>query len=182
MTSSLISRLDAAIGDGIEATVQLKHRARLRRLGRGHTLEPNGDGLWAAGDPPPRPGCALQVLIDGAEALPEVARAIEGARRSVHMTGWHVAPYFELVRGERPDPFRLGWNELTGEQLDAPGMPGAAGARTVQVVRTISDGMYDRVPHGDFRILESYVRALRGAQRLIYLENQFLWAPEIVSI
>ena len=102
MTSSLISRLDAAIGDGIEATVQLKHRARLRRLGRGHTLEPNGDGLWAAGDPPPRPGCALQVLIDGAEALPEVARAIEGARRSVHITGWHVAPYFELVRGERP--------------------------------------------------------------------------------
>jgi phosphatidylserine/phosphatidylglycerophosphate/cardiolipin synthase-like enzyme len=42
--------------------------------------------------------------------------------------------------------------------------------------------MYDAVPKGDFRILESYVRALRSAQRLIYLENQFLWSPEIVEI
>ena len=33
-----------------------------------------------------------------------------------------------------------------------------------------------------FRILESYVRAIRGAQRFIYLENQFLWAPEIVRL
>ena len=33
-----------------------------------------------------------------------------------------------------------------------------------------------------FRLLESYVRALRGAQRYIYLENQFLWAPEIVGL
>jgi hypothetical protein len=32
--------------------------------------------------------------------------------------------------------------------------------------------MYDSLPHGVFRILESYVRALRGAQRLVYLENQ----------
>jgi phosphatidylserine/phosphatidylglycerophosphate/cardiolipin synthase-like enzyme len=52
----------------------------------------------------------------------------------------------------------------------------------VQVIRTVAEGMYDRVPHGDFRILESYVRALRSAQQLIYLENQFLWAPEIVEI
>jgi phosphatidylserine/phosphatidylglycerophosphate/cardiolipin synthase-like enzyme len=35
---------------------------------------------------------------------------------------------------------------------------------------------------GDFRILESYVRALRSAERLIYLENQFLWSPEIGAI
>jgi hypothetical protein len=33
-----------------------------------------------------------------------------------------------------------------------------------------------RLPH------PSYVRALRSAQRLIYLENQFLWAPEIAEI
>ncbi|HZE06736.1 MAG TPA: phospholipase D-like domain-containing protein, partial [Solirubrobacteraceae bacterium] len=32
------------------------------------------------------------------------------------------------------------------------------------------------------RILEAYVRALRSAQRLIYLENQFLWSPEIVAV
>jgi phosphatidylserine/phosphatidylglycerophosphate/cardiolipin synthase-like enzyme len=52
----------------------------------------------------------------------------------------------------------------------------------VQVVRTVSDGMYDRLPHGDFRILESYVRAIANAEHYIYLENQFLWAPEIASL
>jgi phosphatidylserine/phosphatidylglycerophosphate/cardiolipin synthase-like enzyme len=52
----------------------------------------------------------------------------------------------------------------------------------VQVVRTVAEDMHDEVPGGDFRILESYVRALRGARRFIYLENQFLWAPEIVDL
>jgi phosphatidylserine/phosphatidylglycerophosphate/cardiolipin synthase-like enzyme len=42
--------------------------------------------------------------------------------------------------------------------------------------------MYEAVPRGDFRILESYVRAIRRAERLIYLENQFLWAPEIADL
>jgi phosphatidylserine/phosphatidylglycerophosphate/cardiolipin synthase-like enzyme len=42
--------------------------------------------------------------------------------------------------------------------------------------------MYNALPDGDFRVLESYVRALRSARNFIYLENQFLWAPEIVSI
>ncbi len=42
--------------------------------------------------------------------------------------------------------------------------------------------MYKAVPRGEFRILESYERALRSAQRFIYLENQFLWAPEIVRL
>ena len=52
----------------------------------------------------------------------------------------------------------------------------------MQVVRTVAEDMYDDFPRGDFRILESYMRALRGAQRLIYLENQFLWSPEIVAV
>ena len=52
------------------------------------------------------------------------------------------------------------------ERSNAP--PGARvrpATHTVQVVRTVAEGMYDRVPHGDFRILESYVRALRSARR-----------------
>ena len=38
------------------------------------------------------------------------------------------------------------------------------------------------LPRGEFSILETYVRALRSAEKLIYLENQFLWSPEIVHI
>lgn len=294
-----LTSVDAAIGDGIERAVMLKHR---RCLARHHALEAldPGPGWWAAGDPPPRAGCSLDVLIDGEQAFTEVAEAIRAAKRSVWVTGWHISPHFELERGtdawsvgrllaeaaERldvrvlvwagapiplfhptrkevreavasltrttrircePDPrehplhchhektlvidgelafvggidmtdlagdrydssdhparrrlgwhdvatrlrgpavadvashFALRWHELTGETLDVPAPPDGTGAHTVQVVRTICERMYRDVPDGDFRILESYVRAIRGAERFIYLENQFLWAPEITS-
>jgi phosphatidylserine/phosphatidylglycerophosphate/cardiolipin synthase-like enzyme len=301
MAMPLISRADAAVGDAIEAAVRARHRRRLRRLGWERALEPPDDGIWAVGDPPPRPGCELDVLIDGAQALPAIAEALRGARRFVHLTGWHVAPHFELVRDEppvvlgallaelaeridvrvlvwagapvpafhptrsevreairtltrhtrircEPDPRehpvhchhekticidgelafvggidltdqagdrfdssahaarrRLGWHDVgarlsgpavsdvhdhfaarwhavTGEQIERPGPPPPAGGTTVQVVRTVAEDMYDQLPQGDFRILESYMRALRGTQRLIYLENQFLWSPEIVAV
>ncbi len=301
MTGTLTTRADSVIGASVESAVKLKHRRRLHKLGWQRALEPPEDGLWSAGEPAPRPGCSLEVLIDGAQALPEIAAAIEQARHSVHITGWHVEPHFELVRGpaptvlgqllaeaaERvdvrmlvwagapvkvfhpsrgevreglenltrgtkircePDPrehpfhchhektvivdgeiafvggidmtdsagdrfdtsahearrrlgwhdvgtklhgpivadvgahFAMRWRELTGERLDLPPTPGPSGEHTVQFVRTVAEGMYDSVPQGDFRILESYTRALRSAQRLVYLENQFLWAPEIVDI
>ncbi len=71
--------------------------------------------------------------------------------------------------------FALRWEELTGEALAVGPPPPRAGDQTVQVVRTVADGMYTRLPNGEFSVLESYVRALRSAERLIYLENQFLW-------
>ena len=49
-------------------------------------------------------------------------------------------------------------------------------------MRTIPEKIYDAVPRGEFRILESYVRALRSARKLVYLESQFLWSPELVAI
>jgi phosphatidylserine/phosphatidylglycerophosphate/cardiolipin synthase-like enzyme len=52
---------------------------------------------------------------------------------------------------------------------------------TVQVVRTVSEDMYDAVPRGDFRIMEAYLRAIEAAEDYIYLESQFLWSPEIVD-
>ncbi|MBV8711124.1 MAG: phosphatidylserine/phosphatidylglycerophosphate/cardiolipin synthase family protein [Solirubrobacterales bacterium] len=297
----LLSHLDRLVGDGVEATVRAKHGRRLRRLGWTHALDPPDDGPWATGDPPPRPGCSLDVLIDGADAFHAIAEAIEGAQDHVHLTGWHVAPHFELVRGEHgraigqlladaaervdvrvlvwagapvrafhptrrevrdavekltrgtrircePDPrehpfhchhektvivdgevafvdgiditdyggdrydtrdhparrrlgwhdvgtrirgpavrdvhdhFALRWRELTHEQLERPPAPPPVGEHTVQVVRTIAEDMYEAVPAGEFRILESYIRAIRSARRFVYLENQFLWAPEIVDL
>ena len=40
------------------------------------------------------------MLIDGAEAMAVIAEAIASAQDFVHITGWHVAAAFELVRGE----------------------------------------------------------------------------------
>jgi phosphatidylserine/phosphatidylglycerophosphate/cardiolipin synthase-like enzyme len=295
-----LASIDGLLGRAVELTVQGHHRRRLRRLGHGHAVDPGGRGPWAAGDPPPRPGNQLDVLVDGARALPAIAEAIADARSHVHITGWHLAAHLELVRGERPvvlgallaelaqrvdvrvmvwagapvpafhptrkevaadvrrlvrgtrircepDPrehpfhchhektvvvddavafvggidmtdlagdrfdvsghparrrlgwhdvgtrlrgpavadvaghFAMRWREVTGERLAVPEPPAAAGPSTVQVVRTVSEDMYDSVPKGDFRILESYLGALRSARELVYLENQFLWAPEIVD-
>ena len=49
-------------------------------------------------------------------------------------------------------------------------------------MRTVPENIYRGLPRGEFSILESYVRALRSAQRFVYLESQFLWSPELVAI
>ena len=74
------------------------------------------------------------------------------------------------------------WEAVTGDALPAPRRPRRAGDTEVQVVRTVPERVYDSVRGGDFRILESYTRALSSAERLIYLENQFLWSSEIAAI
>jgi phosphatidylserine/phosphatidylglycerophosphate/cardiolipin synthase-like enzyme len=100
---------DLLIGRAIELSLQAHHRYRLWRLGRLDALEPPDDGSpWCREAPPPRDGCAIDVLIDGEEALAAIAEAIRDARRSVRMAGWHTAPHFALDRGEPPsDGFRI---------------------------------------------------------------------------
>ena len=287
-------------GDCVTGQITAHHRRRLRKLGWGHALDAPPGG-WAGTTPPPRPGNAVDVLIDGAHALPAIATALREARSHVHMTGWHFTPGFALERdgdhvilrnllaelaervdvrllvwagaplplfrpdrrdvrrmrdqlvngtkiqcaldarerpmhchhektivvddriafvggidlttesGDRFDarhhPARVGvgwhdvcariegpvvadvahhftmrWNEVTGEELPRATPPPAAGAVEAQIVRTVPERIYDAMPRGDFGILESYVRALRGAERLVYVENQFLWSPEIAAI
>jgi phosphatidylserine/phosphatidylglycerophosphate/cardiolipin synthase-like enzyme len=305
MPPPVVARVDALIGDAIEGALKRHHRRRLQRLGHREVLQPSPSaGLWASGDPPPRPGCRVEVLVDGATEFPRIVEALRGARSHIHITGWHVSAHFELIRGEQPvvlgpllaelaeripvrvmvwagapvplfhptrkevaaeverlvrdtaiqcqpDPrehpvhchhektividdeiafvggidltdldgdrfdtsdhdarrrlgwhdvgtriegpavadvaehFTMRWRELTGETLPPPVVPApidGPGASTVQVIRTVAEDMYDSVPRGDFRILETYLRAIRSAQRLVYLENQFLWSPEIVEL
>ena len=52
----------------------------------------------------------------------------------------------------------------------------------MQFVRTVPEHVYRDVPSGSFGILESYVRAIRSARELIYLESQYLWSPEIAQL
>ena len=302
MLPRALSHADRVAGVLVEGAMGAHHRRRLRNLGHAASYDPPDDGrLWAAGDPPPRGGNALEVLVDGARALPEIERAVRSARRHVHIAGWSVTPHFaltrdeppvllrelladaaervavrvlmwagapphtfapdrgtardardELTRGTRvraacdarsralhchheklvivddevafvggidltllggdrwdtdthPARGRLGWHdassrlrgpavadvaahfasrwsEVTGERLAAPAAPSPAGDVDVQVVRTVPERQYDFVRGGDFRILEAYVRGLRAAERLVYLESQFLWAPEVVDL
>ena len=300
----VINSADAMLGESVAKGVASHHRRRLQRVGWGRALDPP-EGLWAEGDPPQRSGCSIEILVDGEEALPRIAKEIAKAQSHVWLAGWQFAPSFalrrdgtptvlrnllaelaervdvrvlvwagaplpvfrpsrravrsmreELCRGtnihcaldslERPlhchhektividdrvafvggidltaesgdrfdssdhraraavgwhdvstriegpavadvsAHFRMRWREVTGETLRPPIQPAddfpRAGARTVQIVRTIPENVYQAEPRGDFRILESYVRALRSAQSFIYLENQFLWSHEITTL
>jgi phosphatidylserine/phosphatidylglycerophosphate/cardiolipin synthase-like enzyme len=301
MALARIDRLDDAVGAGIERLVVAHHRRRLKRYGWARAYDPPADGLWCAGDPPPRDGNRIEVHVDGEEALAALERDVAGAERSVQLAGWHFDPAFRLTRGgptlrellaeaaERADvrllawagaplPFfnpsraavrttrealvkgtrirleldakerpmhchheklavidgrvayvggidltslagdrldssahparssvgwhdaaarlegplvadvtrhvALRWQEVTGEPLQIPRVDStqAPGGLRGQFVRTVPNSVYAAVPHGDYRILEAYLRAFRSAERLVYLESQFLWSSELVRV
>jgi phosphatidylserine/phosphatidylglycerophosphate/cardiolipin synthase-like enzyme len=105
------------------------------------------------------------------------------ARGSV---GWHdlSTRLAGAAVGDLAEHFRMRWHEVTGELLDAPATASGApaGPHTVQIARTIPEKIYRAAPRGEFGILESYLAALRSARTLVYLENQFLWSPEIANV
>ncbi len=293
-------RAERWFGAELSRQICAHHERRLRRIGREQALDPAAGG-WATATYPPRPGNAVEVLIDGAEALPTVAAEMKRARSHVHVAGWSFTPSFDLERNgdsvalrdllaelaeridvrvlvwagaplplfrpsrgdvrkirdrlvagsraqvaldshERPlhchhektvviddriafvggidltsedgdrfdtpshparakvgwhdvattiqgpavtdvaEHFRMRWHETTGERLAPVAPQPSAGDVKLQIVRTVPEKIYKATPKGDFGILELYVRAFRAAQRFIYLENQFLWSPEIASI
>jgi phosphatidylserine/phosphatidylglycerophosphate/cardiolipin synthase-like enzyme len=98
--------------------------------------------------------------------------------------GWHDV----AVRIEGPavrdvaEHFRTRWFGATGNALVAATQPEPAGDVELQIVRTLPAGAYRAVRRGEYSILESYIGALRAAEHIVYLENQFLWSPEIVDI
>jgi phosphatidylserine/phosphatidylglycerophosphate/cardiolipin synthase-like enzyme len=300
---SRLDRLDAKLGDGLERAVVSHHRRRLERLDRIDALVPASEGLWATtASTPPRTGNALDVLVDGAQALPAMAEAIRGAQRHVHVCSWHLEASFAPERDGRRSPvrellgeaaervpvrvlvwagapvpvfkpsrsavreqrdalvrgtkirceldsrgramhchhekivivddevafvggidltalagdrydhnhhpsrapaigwhdassrvrgplvadvaahFALRWEAIAGEALELPQAGAPAGDIEAQLVRTVPERAYPALPRGEFSVLETYMRALRSARSLIYLENQFLWSPEIVEV
>src|SRR4051812_49107170 len=98
--------------------------------------------------------------------------------------GWHDAA--SALRGpivrDVAAHFALRWEATARQALELPEASEPAGDTTVQFVRTVPEGAYRVLPRGEFSVLEAYVRALWSARRLIYLENQFLWSPEIAHI
>jgi phosphatidylserine/phosphatidylglycerophosphate/cardiolipin synthase-like enzyme len=98
--------------------------------------------------------------------------------------GWHDAAV--RLRGpavtDVAEHFRLRWEAARDEPLAAPEPQEARGDVEVQVVRTVRDGVFAKLPRGDYSLLEAYTAALRSAEHFVYLENQFLWSPEIVEI
>lgn len=81
----------------MERQVVAHHRRRLHNLGWDRATSP-GPGLWAEGDPPPRPGNSLDLLIDGETALPRLAEVLLSARTGVSIADWALTPDLALTR------------------------------------------------------------------------------------
>jgi hypothetical protein len=91
---------DRHLGAAVSRAVRAHHRRRLTRVGWLGALDAPAGG-WAAGDPPPRPGGLLDVLIDGAEALP---RMVAGEPATVIDDYWKPISKEQLARYEAGEP------------------------------------------------------------------------------
>ncbi|MEO3938525.1 phospholipase D-like domain-containing protein [Dermatophilaceae bacterium Soc4.6] len=62
--------------------------------------------------------------------------------------------------------------------------PAPTGEHPVQLLRTYGRrlGGYPFAPRGERSVARGYAKALRRARRLIYLEDQYLWSPEVSSL
>jgi phosphatidylserine/phosphatidylglycerophosphate/cardiolipin synthase-like enzyme len=98
--------------------------------------------------------------------------------------GWHdVATRIEgPAVADVARHFRGRWTAVTGEPLPEPEVPDPAGDVELQIARTMPERMYSGEEHGQFGILESYIRAIQAARRFIYIETQYLWSPEIAAV
>jgi phosphatidylserine/phosphatidylglycerophosphate/cardiolipin synthase-like enzyme len=102
--------------------------------------------------------------------------------------GWHDAASFLAgpVASDVASHFRMRWHEVTGELLEPVSVDAGPAPRPedvqAQLVRTVPERIYRALPRGEFTILAAYLGALRAARRIVYLENQFLWSSEVVSV
>lgn len=99
--------------------------------------------------------------------------------------GWHDAQVRlqgEVVR-DVEENFCQRWNAVTGERLEPlPATPHDPSWNTpAQIVRTVPAGFYPFAPKGEYGIYHAIITAIREAKRFIYLENQYIWSPEIVE-
>ncbi|BEP13527.1 phospholipase D-like domain-containing protein [Acidothermaceae bacterium B102] len=90
-----------------------------------------------------------------------------------------------------PSPLRMLWDRtyhagaMTGGDLpEALPDPPDAGPHAVQVLRTYPARWrrYPFAPLGERSIAAAYRKVLRRAHRLIYIEDQYLWAPGIARL
>jgi len=84
--------------------------------------------------------------------------------------------------GVLQDPLR----RLQDEPSRLPPMPSdppARGSHSVQILRTYPPRVpaYPFAPRGERSIARAYLKALRRARRLIYIEDQFLWSREVMQ-
>jgi phosphatidylserine/phosphatidylglycerophosphate/cardiolipin synthase-like enzyme len=144
-----LERFDAVLGDAVERAVRVHHRRRLRRVGWLSALDAPASFV-APHAFSPQEGNRVEVLVDGAVALPRIAAAIRAAEHSVDLAGWFFSPDFELTRGPERHVLSGLLRETAGRGVDVRLLAWAGaplplfrpGRRQVEDVMTeLSDGV-----------------------------------------
>ncbi|MFZ0343284.1 MAG: phospholipase D family protein [Gaiellaceae bacterium] len=79
--------------------------------------------------------------------------------------------------------FHTRWHAVASDGLPEPcGPEPVEEGVEAHLVRTVPERLYEPWRDGEWSILESYLRALRAAERFVYLESQFLWSPEVTLV
>ena len=110
------AELGHVLGRRIDKSVADRHRRRLRKSGWERALDASSIA-FAGGTAPARSGNSVEILIDGADALPVIAREMAAATSHVHVTGWFLSPELALSREEEPLVVRTLLAELA-ERID----------------------------------------------------------------
>jgi phosphatidylserine/phosphatidylglycerophosphate/cardiolipin synthase-like enzyme len=80
---------------------------------------------------------------------------------------------------------KLSRADLSADPLpDQPPDPPACGPHAVQVRRTYPAirPRYDFAPLGERSVARGYIKAVRRARRLIYLEDQYMWSTQVAKL
>lgn len=97
--------------------------------------------------------------------------------------GWHdvQAKLEGEVVADVETNFCQRWNEAAGDNL-VPLPSTVKDEMPAQVVRTIPKGFYTSfAANGEYGIRHAVLDGIRSARQFSYLENQYLWAPEVVD-
>ncbi len=87
------------------------------------------------------------------------------------------------VVGDVEQNFCERWNSVTGHELRPCSPPARqpSWSTPAQIVRTVPAGFYPFAEQGVYGIGHSILAAIEQAERFVYLENQYIWAPEVVQ-
>ncbi|WP_241175873.1 phosphatase domain-containing protein [Modestobacter sp. KNN46-3] len=143
------------------------------------------DGEAHEGDPQPRPFADaygdtpawhdVQVELRG-----PVVREVEAVFRerwedpaALSRMPWHVLP--DLLRGQDRAPSSL---------PEARPAPPGEGSCAVQLLRTYPNRWpgYPFAPDGERSAARGYAKALARAERLVYVEDQYLWSTDVARV
>jgi phosphatidylserine/phosphatidylglycerophosphate/cardiolipin synthase-like enzyme len=79
--------------------VRAHHRRRLARIGHERVFDASALSWAETATFPARAGNSVELLVDGAAALPRIAADVEAARSHVHLAGWYFTPGLRLGDG-----------------------------------------------------------------------------------